>query len=109
MAVLRVVETFAEWREAARELLVHGIPPDQVTWSAPHVDDLFTGAPPAAEASDNLPIPPDEPLRPAPHIPRSLMEMLQTAACCRVPDRWAFLYRVIWRWQQVRQLRRPRC
>ena len=37
MAVQRVVETFAEWREAARELLVHGIPPDQVTWSAPHM------------------------------------------------------------------------
>jgi probable DNA metabolism protein len=33
-------------------------------------------------------------------IPRSLMDMLQSAACCRVPDRWAFLYRVIWRWQQ---------
>jgi DNA polymerase len=28
------------------------------------------------------------------------MDMLQTAACCRVPDRWAFLYRVVWRWQQ---------
>ena len=51
-----VVETFAEWREAARELLVHGIPPEQVTWSAPHMDDLLTGtdpvsgAPPTAEA-----------------------------------------------------------
>ena len=26
--------------------------------------------------------------------------MLQTAACCRVPNRWAFLYLVLWRWQQ---------
>ncbi|WP_229425276.1 UdgX family uracil-DNA binding protein [Massilia sp. Se16.2.3] len=26
------------------------------------------------------------------------MDMLESAACCRVPDRWAFLYRVIWRW-----------
>jgi DNA polymerase len=106
-----LVETFAEWREAARELLVHGIPPDQVTWGAPHMGDLltggdlFTGAPAAAGAPHNPDIPPtdtpqDEPLRPAPHIPRSLMEMLQSAACCRVPDRWAFLYRVIWRWQQ---------
>jgi DNA polymerase len=104
------VETFAEWREAARDLLVRGIPPEQVTWGAPHMDDLlaggdlFSGAPPTAGASDNLPIPPTEsptgPLRPAPHVPRSLMEMLQSAACCRVPDRWAFLYRVIWRWQQ---------
>ena len=107
------VETFAEWREAARELLIHGIPPERVTWGAPHMDDLlaggdlFTGAPPSAEASDNSSISlneptaePPAPLRPAPHIPRSLMEMLQAAACCRVSDRWAFLYRVIWRWQQ---------
>ncbi len=28
------------------------------------------------------------------------MDMLQAAACCRVPDRWALLYRVLWRWQQ---------
>ena len=101
-----VVDTFAAWREAARELLVHGIPPEQVTWGAPHMDDLLSGtapvsgAPPTAEASHNPSTPPTEPLRPAPHIPRSLMEMLQSAACCRVPDRWAFLYRVIWRWQQ---------
>jgi DNA polymerase len=27
------------------------------------------------------------------------MELLQSAACCRVAERWAFLYRVIWRWQ----------
>jgi DNA polymerase len=116
-----MVETFAEWREAARELLIHGIPPERVTWGAPHMGDLlaggdlFSGAPPLAEASDNSSISPIEPtaekaaektvekagpLHPAPHIPRSLMEMLQAAACCRVPDRWAFLYRVIWRWQQ---------
>jgi DNA polymerase len=97
------VGTFAEWREAARALLVHGIPPEQVTWGAPHMGDLLTGAPPLAEAADNPSIPPTgppAPLRPPPHIPRSLMEMLQAAACCRVSDRWAFLYRVIWRWQQ---------
>ena len=44
-----------------------------------------------------------QPVRPAastPHVPRALMEMLQTAACYRDHDRWAFLYRVIWRWQQ---------
>jgi DNA polymerase len=28
------------------------------------------------------------------------MDMLAAAACCRMPDRWAFLYRVVWRWQQ---------
>jgi DNA polymerase len=100
-----LVETFAEWREAARELLVHDVPPELVTWSTPYAGgDLFSGAPSTAEQPHNpadLPPPAlDAPRHGPPHIPRSLMDMLQSAACCRVPDRWAFLYRVIWRWQQ---------
>jgi DNA polymerase len=102
-----LVETFAEWREAARELLVHDVPPEAVTWGSPHTGgDLFSGAPPTAGQPHNpSDIPPplfvsDAPHHAPPNIPRSLMDMLQAAACCRVPDRWAFLYRVIWRWQQ---------
>jgi DNA polymerase len=104
-----LVETFAEWREAARELLVHDVPPELVTWSTPYAGgDLFSGAPSTAEQPHNpsdVPPPASDPARHgpkhgAPSIPRSLMDMLQSAACCRVPDRWAFLYRVIWRWQQ---------
>ena len=105
------VDTFAAWREAARDLLAYDIAPDRITWSAPHMDDLlagdlFTSAPPPVQAALALPADASkaqataEPTRPPPHIPRSFMEMLQSAACCRVPDRWAFLYRVIWRWQQ---------
>ena len=95
-----LVETFAGWREAARDLLVWGVPPEAVTWSSPQAGgDLFSSAPAAAEAA-----PPgftaSVPTKNPPHVPRSLMEMLQSAACCRVPDRWAFLYRVMWRWQQ---------
>jgi probable DNA metabolism protein len=75
------------------------VPPEAVTWSSPQVGgDLFTSAAPAAE-----PAPPAAlalaPSKTPPHVPRSLMDMLQSAACCRVPDRWAFLYRVMWRWQ----------
>jgi len=95
-----LVETFAQWRDAARDLLVHAIAPEAVTWGYPQAGgDLFTSAPPAAEPPHNPPGPPAA-RKPAPHVPRSLMDMLQSAACCRVPDRWAFLYRVIWRWQQ---------
>jgi probable DNA metabolism protein len=93
-----LVETFAEWREAARALLVHDVPPELVTWGTPQTGgDLFSGAPAIAEPTHNLSEPPHHA---PPNIPRSLMDMLQSAACCRVPDRWAFLYRVIWRWQQ---------
>jgi len=100
-----LVETFAEWREAARDLLVWGVPPEAVTWSSPQVGgDLFSSAPAAAEAPQHASMAPAStasvPMKNPPHVPRSLMEMLQSAACCRVPDRWAFLYRVMWRWQQ---------
>jgi probable DNA metabolism protein len=92
--------TFAEWREAARDLLVWGVPPDALTWGMPDTGgDLFSGAPAAAAPRHDLLAPPT-PAAARPHVPRSLMEMLQSAACCRVPDRWAFLYRVMWRWQQ---------
>ncbi|MGB9107364.1 MAG: UdgX family uracil-DNA binding protein [Telluria sp.] len=96
-----LVDTFAAWREAARELLVHDIPPDAITWGSPHTGgDLFTSAPAADVPAPHLAIAAEPPRHAPPHIPRSLMDMLQSAACCRVPDRWAFLYRVIWRWQQ---------
>ena len=99
-----VVRNFAEWREAARDLLLHEVAPERVTWSEPgaRADDLFSGAPDAAPSADNAPAGLTPVTQAAPHrlsVPRALMEMLQSAACCRVPDRWAFLYRVIWRWQ----------
>jgi probable DNA metabolism protein len=105
-----LVETFAEWREAARDLLRHDVPPELVTWGAPQAGgDLFSSVPlPAAvpdhpDHSDNPDRPaaaPDTRAHRAPNIPRALLDMLQTAACYREPDRWAFLYRVIWRWQR---------
>lgn len=33
------------------------------------------------------------------NLPRELIDMLQSAACFRAPDRWAFLYQVLWRWR----------
>lgn len=32
-------------------------------------------------------------------VPRALLELLQKAACFRAGDRWAFLYKILWRWQ----------
>jgi probable DNA metabolism protein len=107
-----LVQTFAEWREAARELLAFDIAPHAVKWIA-HVDggDLFSSAPADVEAgagagAEAAP-PGDIDLahpHPTLHLPRKLMDMLQSAACCRVADRWAFLYRVVWRWQHGEQV-----
>jgi probable DNA metabolism protein len=98
-----LVQTFAEWREAARELLAFEIAPHTVTWIA-HEDggDLFSSAP-----SEPVATPGAIDLtqaNPTLHLPRKLMDMLQSAACCRVADRWPFLYRVVWRWQHGEQV-----
>ena len=89
-----LVHSFDEWRSAARDLLTHHIAPHQVQWIS-HKDDgdLFAEAEPEAPVGI-------KPGGPTVRISRKLMDMLQQAACARVPNRWAFLYLVLWRWQQ---------
>jgi probable DNA metabolism protein len=93
------VANFVEWRDAARALLAHGVAPEAVTWAGQGgAADLLMGAmgstgPHTGEQHDVTPA-----AVPKVSIPRSLMDMLQNAACCRQHDRWAFLYRVVWRW-----------
>ncbi|WP_084560272.1 UdgX family uracil-DNA binding protein [Duganella sacchari] len=87
----KVVRSFDEWRVAARELIAGRIAPESVEWATSESDgDLFSafGAEPHAPASQA-----------ALHLPRQLVEMLMAAGCFNTPDRWAFLYKVLWRWQ----------
>jgi DNA polymerase len=95
--VVPAPRTFAQWREAARELLAAGAAPDAVAWGAPA--EASSGAPAAPPAPHNAVVQHNQ-RQPAPHLPRSLMDLLQAAACCRVPDRWDLLYRAVWRWQR---------
>ena len=91
--VVRLAQSFDEWRAAARELIARGVPPADVAWqSRPGDGDLFSATPDATDTSAPL-------LR----LPRQLVELLQAAACFNVPDRWAFLYQVLWRWQLGQQ------
>ena len=90
-----LVHSFDEWRAAARDLLAHRVAPSAVQWIS-HKDDgdLFS------DGADSAPPPAAQVGGPTVRISRKLMDMLQTAACCRVPNRWAFLYLVMWRWHQ---------
>lgn len=103
------VTDFAGWRAAARALLQAGVPPEAANWGGFEGGDLFSGAPAPAGPDDNRDTRLQEAQSPRPpaahvpthlptHVPRSLLEMLEKAACFRAPDRWAFLYRVLWRW-----------
>ncbi|UQV46320.1 UdgX family uracil-DNA binding protein [Janthinobacterium lividum] len=87
--LVRLAQSFDEWRAAARELIARKVPPADVAWqSQPGDGDLFSSMPDATDTSA-------PPLR----LPRQLVELLESAACFNAPDRWAFLYQVLWRWQ----------
>lgn len=98
-----LVRTFAEWREAARELLAFEIAPHTVRWLAQADGGGRFSSAPAGPAASRGAIDLTQ-ANPTLHLPRRLMDMLQSAACCRVADRWSFLYRVVWRWQHGEQV-----
>lgn len=77
-------ETFATWRDAARNLLAAEIPPQDVLWEKP--GGLFAETVPPAPASA-------APLK----VPASFVGLAESVACHRDPARWALLYRILWR------------
>ncbi|NMG39223.1 UdgX family uracil-DNA binding protein [Chelativorans sp. ZYF759] len=76
------------WREAARRLVLNGIPPHDIDWQVDGVGDLLSA---------------DRPLPPLPQnasvlsVPRAFPERAATVACHSDHDRYAFLYRILWR------------
>ncbi len=77
------------WRAAARGLALEGVPPEEVVWSVGEPDDLFASdapePPPAAAPSGMF------------TVPRALVELAETCIQHRDPERFALLYRLIWR------------
>ena len=79
------------WRGAARALATGSVPPEDVVWSVREADDLF------ADGTEDAPAP-------APSgsftVPRALVELAETAIQASDPERFALLYRLIWRANQ---------
>ncbi|NEX60010.1 UdgX family uracil-DNA binding protein [Noviherbaspirillum galbum] len=93
------VATFDAWRAVARALLQRGVPPHAVQWRAPGQDgDLLDGIAPSGgwEARDAGDVMQASGIR----LPRSLVVKLESASCFRAEDRWAFLYKIVWRWNR---------
>ena len=77
------------WRSAARALALEGVTPEAVVWSVREPDDLFAagadaGPPPPAPAG-------------AFTVPRALVELAETVIQASDSERFASLYRLIWR------------
>jgi probable DNA metabolism protein len=95
-----LVQSFDEWRAVTRDFIARRVPPESVEWQSQHNGgDLFSSAPEVTEqaAPNQLDVPCAS--APAFRLPRQLMELLESAACFNAADRWAFLYKVVWRWQ----------
>ena len=91
MVELVVRPAFGAWRQAARRLLLDGVEPRGVAWR--EADDaqatlgFSADAPVAGEAR------PMDAFR----VPRRFVELAEAAACHADPERWALLYRLLWR------------
>lgn len=103
MKRIPIEPSFAVWRRAARALLRQGVEPSQVEWvesegEAGAQDALVTESAFAIPDHSGTEIADAAAVPATPAIPRELLAWLKTAACFRAPDRWALLYRVLWRW-----------
>ena len=82
-------DDFETWREGARRALAHGLPPEVVrTIVAGEAGGLFDAegtAPPTAAGGL------------APKVPTGFVETARQAACHTDPERYALLYRLLWR------------
>jgi probable DNA metabolism protein len=87
---------FSGWRSAARALALNGIAPDRVVWTVGEaVADLLGmrgGELPTVPAGATL------------NVPRDFIERAETAICHSNPQRFGFLYRLLWRLQADRNL-----
>jgi probable DNA metabolism protein len=78
---------FDGWRKAARALALNNVKPSDVTWrGAEDAPELFE---PAA--------PPLEPLPGTFNVPAKFVELAEVAILHRSPERFALLYRLLWR------------
>ncbi len=78
---------WAGWRAASRTLAIEGVSPEKVVWSVGAPEDLFAeGEPDPAPAPSG-----------AFTVSRALVGLAETAIQARDPERFALLYRLIWR------------
>ena len=85
-------DDFEFWRDQARALVQCDVPPDRVAWADSHGGgDLFSGG------RRRLPAPPKNahPVRAS----RAFVQLAKSAICHSDPERFALLYRLLWRLQ----------
>ena len=88
MREARIEPTFESWQSAARGLLREGVPPEEVQWNDGSIVQsslLALSAPRVVEPVTQY------------RVPSQFIEMAQRAAAQSDAQRWALMYRVLWR------------
>ena len=87
-------DDFAEWRDHARRMIQADVPPDRVAWSEPGgvSGSLFS------HGGRRVPAPPAH--APQPRASRAFLQFAQSAILHRDSERFALLYRLLWRLQR---------
>lgn len=96
---LQSLNDFSEWRAVARLLLLEAVPPDEIIWvdpRAPH--DLF-----GPEESVELVT-----KRKVGTVPQRFIDWAEVGICYADPERFALLYRLLWRLQKNKRLMEAR-
>lgn len=118
-AKLPRIPTFQDWRDKAREMLLSNTPPVQVIWQIGEDSSLFsdnfwsTGALAGTSAPSSVDDGEAEPAMPAGApplqtkalaVPRAFIEVARKAILHTDAERFALLYRILWRLQHNRAL-----
>ena len=82
---------FAGWRAAARRLVLDRVGPEQISWSVGEANSLF------AKSSTETSAPETVDGTPGFSVSRTFLERCAVAILHRDPDRFAFLYHLLWR------------
>ena len=91
-------DDFAFWRERARGLVQCDVPPDRVAWVGPGGNgSLFTSRDYAGDDT-RLPVPPAD--APMVRASKPFIALAKSAICHAEPERFALLYRLLWRHQR---------
>jgi DNA polymerase len=86
--ILETADDFDGWREAARELVMAGVPPMSVVWQVRGEDGELFGSEGAAPPSGG------EPMF---SVPKPFLDLARAAICHREPQRFALLYTLLWK------------
>jgi uracil-DNA glycosylase len=87
------VGDFATFRERARTLAAHHVPPSDVFFRDPNAPQPSLFEEPVPHKPNGM----RETNVVAPRVPRRYLDLAEVAACYRVADRFALLYRVLFR------------